>query len=278
MSRYAGPKASLPEKLVELSPGVWLTSGRMAVIEGKNALAVIDPGDEPFSAPEGPLDGLREVMSKTGKPLAEVWVTHSHPDHIANLPEIKALFNGLIKVVAHENSPVNPDAVMPGDEFLVDCLATPGHSAANDDLAFYLPAARTLFSGDIVQPKGERWERAFYPSPWPFFTDGDTYLSSLDKLLALDFDILVTGHREVRFEDEARRWVEVTRRAIFEVANRAKEKRAQGAPLNEAARNIFLELCSERGITKDIALKRFDGTPSSFDLYDLPGVEYYYGN
>ncbi|PLX42086.1 MAG: hypothetical protein C0608_03380 [Deltaproteobacteria bacterium] len=250
----------------------------MAVIEGKETLAVIDPGDEPLTTAQGPLAGLYEVIKETGKPLAEVWITHSHPDHIANLPEIKALFKGLLRVVAHKNSPLKPDAYLPGEGFRVRCISTPGHSSVNDDLAFYLPDSSILFSGDIVQPKGESWEEAFYPSPWPFFTDGNTYLASLDKLLTLDVSTLVTGHREVRNGDSARAWIEVTRKAIAEVGKRAIKLRMENVPLADAARRIFLELCKERSIPGDIAYRRFSGSPSSFTLYDLPGVEYFYGN
>jgi glyoxylase-like metal-dependent hydrolase (beta-lactamase superfamily II) len=136
-----------------------------------------------------------------------------------------------------------------------------------------LPEAKLLLSGDLVQPKGEVWDQPFYPSPYPYFTDGQTYLSSLEQLLALDFDILVTGHREVRFAPRARQWVELTRRAIAEVGERVKNW--SGAPeLDKAAREIFVTLCRERAIPEAIIGRRMaeTGGGSSFQKFDLPGI------
>ncbi len=240
---------------------------------------LVDPGDEPAGRLWTELDC---VVRATGKPLTWILITHSHPDHVANLPFLAERVPG-IQVLAHSRSPVPGHRrvtapcslpVGPG----IRALPTPGHSAAGDDLAFWVSALRVLFSGDLVQPKGETWDQAFYPSPYPYFTDGDTYLRSLEALWALPVEILVTGHREVREHAEARRWIELTIRAIRRVEEAV---RSWDGPedLTVAAPEIFRRLCDERGIPPEVVrgrMARSGGQPSPFERYDLPGIAWYW--
>ncbi len=240
---------------------------------------LIDPGDEPARRLWSELD---RVARATGKPLAWVLVTHGHPDHVANLPFLVQRIPGL-RIVAHGRGPLAAHrrvttpcslAVGPG----IRAVPAPGHSAAGDDLAFWVPAHRALFSGDLVQPKGETWDQAFYPSPYPYFTDGDTYLRSLEVLGTLPVEILVTGHREVREHAEARRWIELTARAIRRVEEAV---RSWDGPedLSLAAPTIFRRLCEERGIPPAVVRARMapsGGLASAFERYDLPGIAWYW--
>lgn len=295
--------------MVELAPGVWVTSGRAVVVEGEDALCLIDPGDEPMLDADneplagGPLANLLALIEQTGKPLRTVLLTHAHPDHTANLYTLQdfARRSGALdkfKLVAHAKSPLTPDMAIPAPTELgagLIALPTPGHTHWGDDLSFWHPESAILFSGDLVQPKGERWESTFYPSPYPYFTDGDLYIKSLDALLALPFETLVTGHREVRFAPAGRRWVEVTRQAISRVEDEVmKQDGINGTGggtrgLEEAGPEIYRTLARARGIDEATIGKRLaaggdevmgniggNTGGSTFSSFDLPGIRYYW--
>ncbi len=276
--RLTGPRERLGPGVHELRPGVWVTSGRACVLAGPDHLAVVDPGDEGWPTLRRELESLGE---RTGKPYRWVLVTHAHPDHVAHLDALRAWAPGA-RLVAHARSPLGPDEPGGGRTSLpvgpgIEAVPTPGHSPWGDDLAYWVPARGVLFSGDLVQPKGETWEEAFYPSPYPFFTDGDVYTRSLEHLLELPFDLLVTGHREVREGERARAWVSLTLRAIRRVEEAVVRWDGPG-DLSEAAPAIFRSLCRERGIPDEAIRARMAATsgPSAFERFDLPGIAWYW--
>ncbi|MHB8764722.1 MAG: MBL fold metallo-hydrolase [Deferrisomatales bacterium] len=277
-----GPEDLTGPGLHALAAGVWVTSGRAAVVEGPGHLALIDPGDEPCGSPGSPAGPLAEALAlerRLGKPLAWLLVTHGHPDHVANLDAFRRATGA--RVVAHRASPLAPEVAVEGRFLLgevgLEAIPGPGHSPWGDDLSFWHPRERVLFSGDLVQPKGEGWERAFYPSPYPFFTHGGTYRASLARLAALPVEVLVTGHREVRRGGAARRWIELTDRAIGRVGEAVAGWSGPGE-LAAAAPELFRALCRERGIPLAAVEHRLDrtGGPSAFERFDLPGIAYYW--
>lgn len=290
MAGLRGPEDRLGPGIHPLGPGAWVTSGRAVVLEGGDHLALVDPGDEPLGVPlrddrpPGLLGELGRLEAETGKRLAWILLTHSHPDHVANLAPVRAAAPGA-RVVAHARSPLGPD--LPVDRRVVlplggglEAIPTPGHCAAGDDLSFWRPEGALLLPGDLVQPKGESWERAFYPSPWPFFADPRPYLASLDALLALPSYVLATGHREVRFGDEARAWVALTARAIRRVGE-AVATWDGPAGLDGAGPAIFRALAAERGIPPEVIAQRLarpDGLPSAFERFDLPGIAWFWAH
>lgn len=286
---YDGPAQTLGKTALRLAPQVLLTSGRTVVIETSAGLAIIDPGDERiFRMGEaiGPLAELLAECDRTGKRLSSILVTHAHPDHVINLSPLldygrADLRIGSPQVIASVRSPlagtvaISEPTVLDAESGLC-AIPLSGHSPWGDDLAFYHPPSKILFPGDLIQPKGERWEEAFYPSPWPWFTDGGAYLASLDALLALDFETLATGHREIRFKPEGRGWVELTRRAIARVREEVEGWSGPDDPL-QAGRAIFRKLAAERGIDEETVAARMSPPGESvFDRFDLPGVLYFW--
>ena len=266
-----------------LAAGVWLSSGRTAVVEGPEILAVIDPGDEGVGSAGRPLGALAEILAlaqQAGKAVAYIVCTHGHGDHIANLGVFREACPHAA-VVAHAAGPCGPDRPMErecglpglGEARLVPVL---GHSPWGDDLALHVPGAGVLLSGDLVQPKGDTWEQAFYPSPYPYFVDGETYCASLARLLALEFTLLVTGHREVRRGAAARQWVELTLAAIRRVEGAVRAW--PGGNLDDAAPRIWQALADQRGIPRALQVARLDrrGGPSAFERFDRPGIAYYW--
>jgi len=283
MPSLDGPADGIGAGLQRLEKGAWVTSGRTVVLEGPDHLLALDPGDEPCGSPArpaGPLHDVAALVARTGKPLRWIALTHSHPDHVTNLAAFRAWSPG-VRVIAHEASPVVADLPVGRATRLemaggLQAEPTPGHSAAGDDLTLWRPEGGLLFPGDLVQPKGERWEEVFYPSPWPFFTDGDVYCGSLRRLLALPVETLVTGHREVRRGAGARAWVALTLRAIQAVAAAVAGWDGEDS-LPAAGEAIFRALAAERGIPQAAVAARLQGgAASAFARFDLPGVAYYW--
>jgi len=281
----SGPKVPLAQGVQGLGPGAWVTSGRAVVLEGADHLALVDPGDEPAGTPgnpAGPLADLRFLERQTGKTLRWLLLTHSHPDHVANLGTFRAAAP-CARVVAHARSPLGADLPVSRRASLdlgggLEAIPTPGHSAAGDDLSFWRPEGALLLPGDLAQPKGETWDAAFYPSPWPYFTDAGTYRQSLGALLALPFDVLATGHREVRTGAAARAWVELTDRAIRRVGEEVAAWRGR-EDLAVAGPAIFRALAAERGIPAELVERRLapaGGQRSAFERFDLPGLAYFW--
>ncbi len=266
-----------------LAAGLWLSSGRTAVVEGPEVLAVIDPGDEPVGSTGRPLGALSETLKlarQAGKAVAYIVCTHGHGDHITNLGVFREAFPRAA-VVAHPAGPCAPDRPVKRDCGLpglgeARVIPVPGHSPWGDDLALHVPGAGALLSGDLVQPKGDTWEQAFYPSPYPCFVDGGTYCASLTRLLKLEFTILLTGHREVRRGAAARGWVELTLEAIRRVEGAVKAW--PDGELAAAAPRIWQALADARGISRRVQSARLArrGGPSAFERFDRTGIDYYW--
>lgn len=87
-----------------------------------------------------------------------------------------------------------------GDEDRVRIIATPGHT--RDALSFYMPEWKTLFAGEAVGA----FDRNFSIRP-EFLSSYDDYLASLEKLAALDIQILVMAHSYVLTGEEAREYI-----------------------------------------------------------------------
>jgi glyoxylase-like metal-dependent hydrolase (beta-lactamase superfamily II) len=103
----------------------------------------------------------------------------------------------------------------------------PGHTPG--EIAVYLPSEKVVFASDSVFSRVQTWLHEALPFEW---------LESLQKIEALDVDLIVPGHGEVCGKDYLKEqkafieeWIEVVRKAID-----------QGLSQDEAAQRItFLE-------------------------------------
>jgi glyoxylase-like metal-dependent hydrolase (beta-lactamase superfamily II) len=125
--------------------------------------------------------------------LDGVVLTHTHPDHVGNLDDVRAAFDVEVEGFDAENPAVDAgledgDAVVLGDhEYRV--LHTPGH--APDHVCLYGPGPRILFAGDLIFQNG-----AFGRTD---LEGGDraTLIESIDRVRsAIDEDLaeMHTGH------------------------------------------------------------------------------------
>ena len=87
-----------------------------------------------------------------------------------------------------------------GDGDRVRIIATPGHT--RDALSFYIPDRKILIASEAVGA----FDRNFRIQP-EFLSSYDDYLASLEKLAALDVQILLMGHAYVLTGKEARGYI-----------------------------------------------------------------------
>ena len=176
-------------------------TGTQTHLVGTHDLAVIDPGpDEPAH-----LDALLAAIG--GRPVSAIVITHHHRDHsplsrplqvATGAPIVGAAPFALVDPGPRADTAFDrdyrPDRVLAegetvaGEGWTLRAIATPGHTS--NHLAFALPEAAALFSGDHVMG----WSTSVVSPP-----DGDmtAYMASLEKLLGREGDgVYYPGHGE----------------------------------------------------------------------------------
>jgi glyoxylase-like metal-dependent hydrolase (beta-lactamase superfamily II) len=131
---------------------------------------VIDPGP----ADEAHVDAIAAAAGD----VEGILITHDHPDHIEGVPLLESRTGA--KLVAPEDGPF-------------EVIPTPGHSA---DHVSYL-WGRVLFAGDTVLGAGSVFVAAGEDSL-------RNYMASLDRLRALDIEVIAPGHGPFVWEPRAK--------------------------------------------------------------------------
>ena len=155
---------------------------------GSSRAVVVDPGP----GHEGHLHRVRDQVAAAGQQVAQILLTHSHPDHA----EGAAAFAGLTGAPVRAADPayrLGDEGLSPGDTVTaggceIRVVATPGHSA--DSVCLHLTADHALLTGDTVLGRGTT----------VIGRDGSLtdYLASLDRLRSLtdqaELAVLLPGH------------------------------------------------------------------------------------
>lgn len=190
--------------------------------------------------------------------LGGVLLTHSHYDHVSGVPlvrrrqpEVEIAAHPLVgKVLARPNAvalvrklnasvfggtlpdlpeivefapfPVtrplaDRDRIELGDGRVVEVIATPGHT--RDSLSFHLPWAKAVIVGEAAGVPG--FDGTILPE---FLQSYDDYVASLERLAALELEIVGLPHNGVLVGEEARGYMRRSLRAT--VAFRARLRRA----------------------------------------------------
>jgi glyoxylase-like metal-dependent hydrolase (beta-lactamase superfamily II) len=180
----------LVRRVLARNPSAFTFTGTHTHIVGRGEVAVIDPGPD---LPEH-LDALTAALE--GERVAAILVTHTHRDHsplavaLADRTGAPVIGCAVVASPAFDES-YAPDRVLAdgeevaGEGWTLTALATPGHTS--NHLAFALPEARALFSGDHVMG----WSTTVVAPP-----DGDmgAYLASLERLLERDEEVYFPTH------------------------------------------------------------------------------------
>jgi len=111
------------------------------------------PGPEPalVDAGVGTPEHVEAIARALGGvPLARVFITHAHPDHVSGLPALKARWP-MVDVVDIDDALAGVTAV-PAGGGLLELLVTPGH--APDHLCFFDRESGDLYCGDLARIGG----------------------------------------------------------------------------------------------------------------------------
>ena len=152
--------------------------------------------------------------------IEKIVLTHCHHDHSGAAPELKAATGARLLLSEKEVGAVGDDLatvaylfgqqaphyevdqtlkegmVLDTGEWKLEVLETPGHSQGS--LCLYEPQAKVLFSGDTVFPDGNIGRTDMY--------GGSTQdlVASIERLTALDVEIMYPGHMEITGRDVKR--------------------------------------------------------------------------
>jgi len=171
---------NLTEDSEDFTGNVWL-------LENQDSKVLFDVG-------EG--DCWKEI-EKLDK-VDTVVITHSHHDHIKNLPKVVEKFSPEVYAFEPENIPVECGELSEGDktEFAnlnFQVFHTPGHK--DDSICLFNKEKRVLFTGDLLFPEGGFGRTDLDEG------DRDTLIQSIEKITELDVDVMYCGHDPAALEN-----------------------------------------------------------------------------
>lgn len=166
------------------NPGPMTLEGTNTWVLGEARCFVVDPG------PDDP-SHLARVVEEAGD-VAEILLTHRHPDHAAGARSLAAMTGAPVRV---QGEGLEDGDVLELDGLELRVLATPGHTA--DHVCFVLPAENAVLTGDHVLGRGT----SVVAHPDGRMRD---YLDSLRRLADVGATTLLPGHGPV-VEDAAER-------------------------------------------------------------------------
>ena len=186
-----------------------------------------------------------QVRSVTDQPIRYVLNTHHHFDHAGS----NADFMQNAEVIAHKNARANivrnnqtgAPRVVFGDETAVFLGGVEvqahhvGRGHTNGDAVIYFPDLRAVHTGDLFI-WGQRLDGSTLAPFWDFGNGGSAteWPTTLDKLLALDFDTVIPGHGPILTKNEVRTF----RRNLQTVLDRVQGQIEAGATRDNIASRV----------------------------------------
>jgi len=189
--------------IVANNPGPFTFKGTVSYIIGRGKVAILDPGPDDDAHIAALLEAVR------GETVTHIFVTHTHRDHSPAVPKIKAATGAIVygegphrparplhigeagRLDASADLDFRPDialadgAVVTGDGWTIEAVATPGHTA--NHMAYAFREADLLFSGDHVMA----WSTSIVAPPDGAMSD---YMASLQKLARRSEPLYLPGH------------------------------------------------------------------------------------
>jgi glyoxylase-like metal-dependent hydrolase (beta-lactamase superfamily II) len=166
---------------------------------GGGMCVVIDPGPDDV----GHRRSVLAVVERAGQSVAQVLLTHAHPDHSEGAAEFAATVGAPLlaadPTLVAGAQPLAVEAELSVGDLRMRVVPAAGHTS--DSVAFVVPQAGLLFTGDTVLGAG--WTVVAHP-------DGRLadYLATLDRLERLveteEIQQLLPGHGPVVDDPPAR--------------------------------------------------------------------------
>ena len=194
----------LIRRVIANNPGPFTYVGTGVYIIGHGEVAVLDPGpmqDEHFEA-------LKKVLD--GETVTHVLVSHGHSDHSplakplaewagcktyaknCGVPTAKGELGSADDLGFQPDVLVGDGDVISGPGWTLDVIETPGHTC--NHICFGLREENACLTGDHIMG----WSTTIVAPPDGNMAD---YMRSLDKIEAMDFDILWPTHGSPVRED-----------------------------------------------------------------------------
>src|SRR5271157_669042 len=204
--------------IMEIVPGIHQVEGvnGNCFIIVRDDLTLIDTGMPKNSAKI--VKYIQDVLKRKPSEIKTIVLTHFHVDHVGDAFDLKKLSGA--KVAIHKkdadyvsgrktppvprgvmglifkvlmplffrSKPVEPDIKLnDGDTIAgLTCIHTPGHTPGS--ICLFDPASKILFAGDLLRFDGISIKTG------PLALDTREVQQSINKIAALDFDIMLPGH------------------------------------------------------------------------------------
>lgn len=170
---------NLAENTEDFTGNVWLISGE------ENVLIDTGTGDS--------WQNIQELES-----VDKVVITHSHYDHVDNLPKVLDKFSPEIYAYNPDNLPVDSEKLEEGDSIELsgeefEVFHTPGHR--DDSICLYSSEEKVLFTGDLLFPEGGFGRTDLEEG------DRDLLIDSIEKVAELDVEEMYCGHDPAAIEN-----------------------------------------------------------------------------
>jgi cyclase len=220
-------------------------SGDVAVRVTSDGLIVVD---DKFASQAA--DVFAQVKTVSPLPVKYVLNTHHHGDHASGNAYVRDTLG--VNIIAHKNirenflrikqagepnvTFANEGAVYLGGIEVKMYWFGRGHT--NGDTVIYFPDLKTIHAGDLIID-------AMPVIDYPGGGSALEFISTIDKLLALDFDVMIPGHGRIMTKDEARAY------------------RVRFQTMNERMRDVI-----RKGVTKE-QMKTLDQARAQLRLADL---------
>lgn len=220
-------------------------SGDVAVRVTSEGLIVVD---DKFASQAA--DVFAQVKTVSPLPVKYVLNTHHHGDHASGNAYVRDTLG--VSIIAHKNIRENflriRQAGEPNITFANESavylggvevqLRWFGRGHTSGDTVIYFPDLKTIHAGDLVID-------AMPVIDYPGGGSAIEFISTIDKLLTLDFDTMIPGHGKIMTKDDVRAY------------------RARFQTMNERMRGLI-----RKGVTKD-QLKTLDQARAQLKLADL---------
>ncbi|PSG99283.1 MAG: flavoprotein [Nanohaloarchaea archaeon SW_7_43_1] len=170
---------NLAENTEDFTGNIWLMKN------GETVLIDTGTGDS--------WENIRELEK-----IDKVIITHSHYDHIHNLPKVDDGYLPEIYAFQPENLPIGAEKLEEGDKIDIcgsnfKIFHSPGHK--DDSICIYSREEKILFTGDLIFPDGGFGRTDLEEG------DREKLIESIKKLTGLKVEEMYCGHEEAAKEN-----------------------------------------------------------------------------